>query len=79
MHPAEKASAPINGMVDNVEEMDVILREIGQASREQISTVFCDYQRDWFPIRRRQCNKTPALWKSLLPPAASLNEQALAF
>lgn len=31
----EKASALINGMVDNVEEMDVILREIGQASREQ--------------------------------------------
>lgn len=35
MHLVEKASALINGMVDNVEEMDVILREIGQASREQ--------------------------------------------
>ncbi len=35
-----EASALINGMVDSVEEMDVILREIGQASREQKLTVF---------------------------------------
>lgn len=31
----EKANALINGMVTNVEDMDVILREIAQASREQ--------------------------------------------
>ncbi|VDZ76647.1 Methyl-accepting chemotaxis protein II [Salmonella bongori] len=32
MQLVEKASDLINGMVDNVEEMDVILREIGQAA-----------------------------------------------
>jgi methyl-accepting chemotaxis protein-2 (aspartate sensor receptor) len=35
MNLVEKASALINGMVGNVEEMDVILREIRQASHEQ--------------------------------------------
>ncbi|SUG31405.1 Methyl-accepting chemotaxis protein II [Salmonella enterica subsp. arizonae] len=42
MQLVEKASALINGMVDNVEEMDVILREIGQASREQNRWYFTD-------------------------------------
>ncbi len=39
MNLVEKASALINGMVGNVEEMDVILREIRQAatSRRKVS------------------------------------------
>ncbi|MFP5718479.1 methyl-accepting chemotaxis protein, partial [Salmonella enterica subsp. enterica serovar Newport] len=71
----EKASALINGMVDNVEEMDVILREIGQASREQTDGI--SQINSAIGLIDAATQQNSCLVEESVAAAASLNEQAL--
>ncbi|EAA7628223.1 methyl-accepting chemotaxis protein [Salmonella enterica subsp. enterica serovar Cerro] len=75
MHLVEKASALINGMVDNVEEMDVILREIGQASREQTDGI--SQINSAIGLIDAATQQNSCLVEESVAAAASLNEQAL--
>ncbi|KTY14333.1 chemotaxis protein [Salmonella enterica subsp. enterica serovar Typhimurium] len=75
MHLVEKASSLINGMVDNVEEMDVILREIGQASREQTDGI--SQINSAIGLIDAATQQNSCLVEESVAAAASLNEQAL--
>ncbi|ECI3851272.1 methyl-accepting chemotaxis protein [Salmonella enterica subsp. enterica] len=75
MHLVEKASALINGMVDNVEEMDVILREIGQASHEQTDGI--SQINSAIGLIDAATQQNSCLVEESVAAAASLNEQAL--
>lgn len=71
----EKANALINGMVSNVEEMDVILREIGQASREQTDGI--SQINSAIGLIDATTQQNSCLVEESVAAAASLNEQAL--
>lgn len=71
----EKANALINGMVTNVEEMDVILREIGQASREQTDGI--SQINSAIGLIDTTTQQNSCLVEESVAAAASLNEQAL--
>ncbi|HAC6540316.1 TPA_asm: HAMP domain-containing protein [Salmonella enterica subsp. salamae serovar 48:d:z6] len=75
MQLVEKASDLINGMVDNVEEMDVILREIGQASREQTDGI--SQINSAIGLIDAATQQNSCLVEESVAAAASLNEQAL--
>jgi methyl-accepting chemotaxis protein-2 (aspartate sensor receptor) len=64
MNLVEKASALINGMVGNVEEMDVILREIRQASHEQTEGI--SQINSAIGLIDATTSRTPRWWRSLL-------------
>lgn len=71
----EKASALINGMVTNVEEMDVILREIGQASREQTDGI--SQINSAIGLIDSTTQQNSSLVEESVAAAAALNDQAL--
>ncbi|WP_342323469.1 methyl-accepting chemotaxis protein [Kosakonia sp. BYX6] len=71
----EKASGLINGMVNNVEEMDVILREIGQASREQTDGI--TQINSAIGLIDSTTQQNSSLVEESVAAAAALNEQAL--
>lgn len=71
----EKANALINGMVTNVEEMDVILREIGQASREQTDGL--SQINSAIGLIDTTTQQNSCLVEESVAAAASLNEQAV--
>ncbi|MEO3741163.1 methyl-accepting chemotaxis protein [Kosakonia sp. WA-90] len=75
MSLVEKASALINGMVTNVEEMDVILREIGQASREQTDGI--SQINSAIGLIDSTTQQNSSLVEESVAAAAALNEQAL--
>ena len=75
MQLVEKANALINGMVNNVEEMDVILREIGQASREQTDGI--SQINSAIGLIDATTQQNSCLVEESVAAAASLNEQAL--
>lgn len=75
MQLVEKANALINGMVSNVEEMDVILREIGQASREQTDGI--SQINSAIGLIDATTQQNSCLVEESVAAAASLNEQAL--
>jgi len=75
MQLVEKANALINGMVNNVEEMDVILREIGQASREQTEGI--SQINSAIGLIDATTQQNSCLVEESVAAAASLNEQAL--
>ncbi|HFK9523625.1 TPA: methyl-accepting chemotaxis protein [Citrobacter farmeri] len=75
MQLVEKANALINGMVNNVEEMDVILREIGQASREQTDVI--SQINSAIGLIDATTQQNSCLVEESVAAAASLNEQAL--
>lgn len=74
MELVEKASGLINGMVGNVQEMDVILREIGQASREQTDGI--SQINSAIGLIDSTTQQNSALVEESVAAAASLNEQA---
>jgi len=71
----EKASGLINGMVGNVEEMDVILREIRQASHEQTEGI--SQINSAIGLIDATTQQNSALVEESVAAASSLNEQAL--
>lgn len=71
----EKASGLINGMVTNVEEMDLILREIGQASREQTDGI--SQINSAIGLIDSTTQQNSSLVEESVAAAAALNEQAL--
>ncbi|SCC18944.1 methyl-accepting chemotaxis protein [Kosakonia oryziphila] len=71
----EKASGLINGMVSNVQEMDVILREIGQASREQTDGI--SQINSAIGLIDSTTQQNSSLVEESVAAAAALNEQAL--
>lgn len=71
----EKASSLINGMVSNVEEMDVILKEIGQASREQTDGI--SQINSAIGLIDSTTQQNSSLVEESVAAAAALNEQAL--
>ena len=71
----EKANALINGMVTNVEEMDLILREIGQASREQTDGI--SQINSAIGLIDTATQQNSCLVEESVAAAASLNDQAL--
>ncbi|HBI6863366.1 TPA: MCP four helix bundle domain-containing protein [Enterobacter cloacae] len=75
MNLVEKASALINGMVGNVEEMDVILREIRQASHEQTEGI--SQINSAIGLIDSTTQQNSALVEESVAAAASLNEQAM--
>lgn len=75
MQLVEKASSLINGMVDNVEEIDVILHEIGQASREQTDGI--SQINSAIGLIDAATQQNSCLVEESVAAAASLNEQAL--
>ncbi|POT56908.1 methyl-accepting chemotaxis protein [Citrobacter amalonaticus] len=75
MDLVEKANVLINGMVQNVEEMDVILREIGQASREQTDGI--SQINSAISLIDATTQQNSSLVEESVAAAASLNEQAL--
>jgi len=75
MQLVEKANGLINGMVNNVEEMDVILREIGQASREQTEGI--SQINSAIGLIDATTQQNSCLVEESVAAAASLNEQAL--
>ena len=75
MNLVEKASALINGMVGNVEEMDVILREIRQASHEQTEGI--SQINSAIGLIDATTQQNSALVEESVAAAASLNEQAM--
>jgi methyl-accepting chemotaxis protein-2 (aspartate sensor receptor) len=75
MQLVEKANGLINGMVNNVEEMDVILREIGQASREQTEGI--SQINSAIGMIDATTQQNSCLVEESVAAAASLNEQAL--
>ncbi|HDR2890261.1 TPA: MCP four helix bundle domain-containing protein [Enterobacter asburiae] len=74
MNLVEKASGLINGMVGNVEEMDVILREIRQASHEQTEGI--SQINSAIGLIDATTQQNSALVEESVAAAASLNEQA---
>ena len=74
MELVEKASALINGMVGNVEEMDAILREIGQASREQTEGI--SQINSAIGLIDATTQQNSALVEESVAAASALNEQA---
>jgi hypothetical protein len=76
MNLVEKASGLINGMVGNVEEMDVILREIRQASHEQTEGI--SQINSAIGLIDATTQQNSALVEESVAAAASLNEQATA-
>ena len=70
----EKASSLINGMVSNVQEMDVILREIGQASREQTDGI--SQINSAIGLIDSTTQQNSSLVEESVAAAAALNEQA---
>ncbi|WP_221345800.1 methyl-accepting chemotaxis protein [Enterobacter cloacae] len=75
MNLVEKASELINGMVGNVEEMDVILREIRQASHEQTEGI--SQINSAIGLIDATTQQNSALVEESVAAAASLNEQAM--
>lgn len=75
MNLVEKASGLINGMVGNVEEMDVILREIRQASHEQTEGI--SQINSAIGLIDSTTQQNSALVEESVAAAASLNDQAL--
>ena len=75
MNLVEKASGLINGMVGNVEEMDVILREIRQASHEQTEGI--SQINSAIGLIDSTTQQNSALVEESVAAAAALNEQAL--
>ncbi|MCI2290152.1 methyl-accepting chemotaxis protein [Enterobacter sp. I4] len=75
MNLVEKASGLINGMVGNVEEMDVILREIRQASHEQTEGI--SQINSAIGLIDSTTQQNSALVEESVAAAASLNEQAM--
>ena len=75
MNLVEKASGLINGMVDNVEEMDAILREIRQASHEQTEGI--SQINSAIGLIDATTQQNSALVEESVAAAASLNEQAM--
>ncbi|MBJ6383693.1 HAMP domain-containing protein [Enterobacter quasihormaechei] len=75
MNLVEKASGLINGMVGNVEEMDVILREIRQASHEQTEGI--SQINSAIGLIDATTQQNSALVEESVAAAASLNEQAM--
>ncbi len=71
----EKASGLINGMVTNVEEMDMILREIGQASREQTDGI--SQINSAIGLIDSTTQQNSSLVEESVAAAAALNDQAL--
>ncbi len=71
----ETASGLINGMVGNVEEMDVILREIRQASHEQTEGI--SQINSAIGLIDATTQQNSALVEESVAAASSLNEQAL--
>ncbi|XTZ38971.1 methyl-accepting chemotaxis protein [Salmonella enterica] len=71
----EKAGTLINGMVNNVEEMDTILREIGQASREQTDGI--SQINSAIGLIDTTTQQNSSLVEESVAAAAALNEQAL--
>lgn len=71
----EKASGLINGMVSNVQEMDVILREIGQASREQTDGI--SQINSAIGLIDSTTQQNSSLVEESVAAAAALNDQAL--
>jgi methyl-accepting chemotaxis protein-2 (aspartate sensor receptor) len=69
----EKASL-INGMVSNVQEMDIILREIGQASREQTDGI--SQINSAIGLIDSTTQQNSSLVEESVAAAAALNEQA---
>jgi methyl-accepting chemotaxis protein-2 (aspartate sensor receptor) len=69
----EKASSLINGMVSNVQEMDVI-REIGQASREQTDGI--SQINSAIGLIDSTTQQNSSLVEESVAAAAALNEQA---
>ncbi|MDY1037833.1 methyl-accepting chemotaxis protein [Lelliottia sp. CFBP8978] len=75
MNLVEKASGLINGMVGNVEEMDVILREIRQASHEQTEGI--SQINSAIGLIDSTTQQNSALVEESVAAAASLNDQAM--
>lgn len=75
MSLVEKASSLINGMVSNVEEMDVILREIGEASREQTDGI--SQINSAIGLIDSTTQQNSSLVEESVAAAAALNDQAL--
>jgi methyl-accepting chemotaxis protein II, aspartate sensor receptor len=75
MNLVEKASGLINGMVGNVEEMDVILREIRQASHEQTEGI--SQINSAIGLIDATTQQNSALVEESVAAAASLNDQAM--
>ncbi len=71
----EKASGLINGMVGNVEEMDVILQEIRQASHEQTQGI--SQINSAIGLIDSTTQQNSALVEESVAAAASLNDQAM--
>ena len=75
MNLVEKASGLINGMVGNVEEMDVILQEIRQASHEQTQGI--SQINSAIGLIDSTTQQNSALVEESVAAAASLNDQAM--
>ena len=75
MELVEKASGLINGMVNNVQEMDTILREIGQASREQTDGI--SQINSAIGLIDSTTQQNSSLVEESVAAAAALNDQAL--
>lgn len=75
MQLVEKANGLISGMVSNVDEMDVILREIGQASSEQTDGI--SQINSAVGLIDAATHQNSSLVEESVAAAASLNEQAL--
>ncbi|HDS9358176.1 TPA: MCP four helix bundle domain-containing protein [Enterobacter chengduensis] len=75
MNLVEKASGLINGMVGNVEEMDVILRDIRQASHEQTEGI--SQINSAIGLIDSTTQQNSALVEESVAAAASLNDQAM--
>ena len=75
MNLVEKASTLINGMVGNVEEMDMILRDIRQASHEQTEGI--SQINSAIGLIDATTQQNSALVEESVAAAASLNEQAM--
>ncbi|WP_437890599.1 methyl-accepting chemotaxis protein [Phytobacter sp. V91] len=70
----EKAGNLINGMVNNVQEMNVLLREIGQASREQTDGI--SQINSAIGLIDATTQQNSSLVEESVAAAAALNEQA---
>ncbi|WP_241489709.1 methyl-accepting chemotaxis protein, partial [Cronobacter sakazakii] len=74
MELVEKASGLLNGMVANVGEMDTILREIAQASREQTDGI--SQINSAIGMIDTTTQQNSALVEESVAAASSLNDQA---
>ncbi|KAF1369904.1 methyl-accepting chemotaxis protein [Yokenella regensburgei] len=71
----EKAETLMKGMVSNVEEMNTILHEIGQASREQTDGI--SQVNSAIGLIDSTTQQNSSLVEESVAAAASLNDQAL--